>query len=171
MTDPTAPRSTPDDVIQVVGFRVAEEEFAADILEIVSIERLEGVLQLPRMPSFVEGVMRIRDEVVPLVKLRTRFGFPERSQDEKARVIVIEVGDDTVGLIVDSVSAVRRYSRSQVEPAPPLAVTDQSRFVKGVVRDAARMVVLLAPREILFEHETRQLLAAAAALEPAAARG
>ena len=108
-TAAAAPRG--DENLQVVAFRVAEEAFAIDILEIVGIERLENVLQLPRMPGFVEGVMRIREEIVPLVRLRSRFGFAERAYDAQARVIVIEIGDETVGFIVDAVSSVRRWSR------------------------------------------------------------
>ena len=167
MNQPTASPSTVDEVLQVVGFRVADEEFAMDILEIVGIERLEHVLQLPKMPTFVEGVMRIRDEVVPLVKLRTRFGFPEKPHDGQARVIVIEIGDDTIALIVDSVSNVRRFTRSQVEPAPPLALTLQSHFVKGVLRAEDHMIILLNPYEILFSDEKNQLRSAVAGVERA----
>jgi purine-binding chemotaxis protein CheW len=154
-----------DDVLQVVGFRVADEEFAVDILEIVGIERLVGVRQLPRMPAFVEGVMQIRDEIVPLVKLRTRFGFAESSRDEKARVLVVEIGDNTVGFIVDAVSAVRRFARGHVESAPPLALSDESRFVKGVVRAGRDMVVLLDPFALLQEDEKRLLRSAVEATD------
>ena len=166
-TTPTRPQGLPraEESIQVVGFRVGDEEFAIDILEIVGVERLSNILQLPKMPSFVEGVMRIRDEIVPLVKLSARFGFKEHPYDEKARVIVIEVEDDTIGLIVDSVSSVRRFSAGQLEPAPPLALTDQSPFVRGVLRGESQMIVLLDPYKILFAHETRQLRSALAVVE------
>ncbi len=148
---------TQDENFQVVGFRVGGEDFAFDILEIVGIERLENVLQLPKMPPFIEGVMRIRDEIVALVKLRTRFGLPDVERSQLHRVIVVEIGDDTMGFIVDSVAAVRRIPRSQIEPAPALALTSASRFVKGVIRTEGKMIILLNPYEILFEEETRQL--------------
>lgn len=163
---PSADAPRPDEgVLQVVGFRVAEEDFAIDILEIVGIERLDAVRQLPRMPAFVEGVMRIRDEIVPLVKLRTRFGFAEAVHDEKARVLVVEIGDDTVGFIVDAVSAVRRFGRAHIEPAPPLALSDDSRFVRGVLRSGRDMLVLLDPFSLLREEEKRLLRSAVDATE------
>jgi purine-binding chemotaxis protein CheW len=146
-----------DENLQVVGFKLGEEDFAFDILEIVSIERLEHVLQLPKMPRFIEGVMRIRDEIVALVKLRTRFGLPEAERSIQQRVVVVEIGDDTVGFIVDSVQSVRRIQKGQIEPAPPLALAEGSHFVKGVIRGDGKMVILLNPFEILFEHETKQL--------------
>jgi purine-binding chemotaxis protein CheW len=161
MNESSRPSAGPDardeGVLQVVGFRVAEEDFAVDILEIVGIERLDAVRQLPKMPTFVEGVMRIRDEIVPLVKLRTRFGFAESARDEKARVLVVEIGEDTVGFIVDAVSAVRRFPRGQIESAPPLALSDDSRFVRGVLRSGREMLVLLDPFSLLREDEKRLL--------------
>ena len=132
MSEPSRPNAGADDtdqgILQVVGFRVADEDFAVDILEIV-----------------------------PLVKLRTRFGFPEAAHDEKARVLVVEIGDETVGFIVDAVSAVRRFSRGQMEAAPPLALTDESRFVRGVLRAGREMLVLLDPFSLLREEEKRLL--------------
>ncbi|MBK8596523.1 MAG: purine-binding chemotaxis protein CheW [Holophagales bacterium] len=163
----TGPEASAQGVLQVVGFRVADEDFAVDILEIVGIERLDAVRQLPKMPAFVEGVMRIRDEIVPLVKLRTRFGFAEAAHDEKARVLVVEIGDDTVGFIVDAVSAVRRFGSRQVEPAPPLALSDDSRFVRGVLRAGREMLVLLDPFALLHEEEKRLLRSAVDATERA----
>lgn len=161
----TGPEASDQGVLQVVGFRVADEDFAVDILEIVGIERLDAVRQLPKMPSFVEGVMRIRDEIVPLVKLRTRFGFAEAVHDERARVLVVEIGEDTVGFIVDAVSAVRRFGRSQVEPAPPLALSEDSRFVRGVLRAGREMLVLLDPFALLREEEKKLLRSAVDATE------
>ncbi len=161
---------------QVVGFILEEEEYAIDILEIVGVERPEKVLQLPKMPTFIEGVMRIRDEVVPLIKLRTRFGFDEKAGDDQTRVIVISVEDDqgdeddeteesTVGYIVDSVTSVYRLDRSVVEDAPAMALTVESRFVNGVVRMGERMIILLNPYEILARDETDQLSRAAVVAE------
>jgi purine-binding chemotaxis protein CheW len=136
---------------------IADEEFAIDIHDIVGVERLENVLHLPKMPEFVEGVMRIRDEVVPLVKLRTRFGFAEKPNDEATRVMVIEVGRQIVGFIVDSVTAVYRLDRATLEAAPEMALTVESRFVNGVLRSGERMLILLNPFAILGDDEATQL--------------
>ncbi len=142
---------------QVVGCTIAGEEYAIDIHDIVGVERLDNVLHLPKMPDFVEGVMRIRDEVVPLVKLRTRFGFTETDNDDSTRVMVIEVGSQIVGFIVDSVTAVHRLDRATLEKAPEMALTVESRFVNGVIRSGERMLILLNPFAILGEDEAHQL--------------
>ncbi len=143
--------------LQVVGFYLGDEEYAIDILEIVGIERLENVLHLPKMPSFVEGVMRIRGEIVSLVKLRSRFGLESRDNDDATRVMVIEHGGHSVGFIVDSVSSVQRFDADALEAAPDLALTVESRFVEGVLWDEKSMLILLKPGEILREDEGKQL--------------
>jgi purine-binding chemotaxis protein CheW len=173
--------------LQLVGFRIGEEEYAINILEIVGVDRPENILQLPKMPPFIAGVMRIRDEVVPLIRLRTRFGFEERPADSQTRVIVISMkghegpGDQdaqddergqTVGYIVDSVTSVYRLGWADVEDAPAMALTVESRFVDGVVNMDDRMIILLNPYEILREDETSQLERASAVAEYyAAAKG
>ncbi len=142
---------------QVVGFNIGGEEYGIDILEIVGVERLANVLQLPKMPPFIEGVMRIRDEVVPLIKLRTRFGLSEKANDEHTRVMVISVRGSTVGYIVDSVTSVRRLRREAVEQAPPMALTVEGTFVNGVIKMDDRMIIILNPDQILAEEESSML--------------
>lgn len=143
--------------LQVVGFHVGEEEYALEILNVVGVERLENVLHFPRMPDFIEGVIVIRDEIVPLVKLRTRFGFPEKENTDQTRVMVVDIQGQTVGLIVDSVTMVRRLLGSSVEIAPEMALTVESRFVSGVIRTEEAMIILLNPDKLLFEAEAQQL--------------
>ncbi len=163
--------SAGNESLQVVGFRIGEEEYAIEILSVVGVERLESVLQFPQMPLFGEGVKRIRGEIVPLVKLRTRFGLPYRAPDDQTRVIVVEIDDETVGFIVDSVTKVRRLTWSNVEPSPQTALTIASRFVHGVIHLEDRMLILMVPEMVLQEDEAEQLSSAKSAGESFAATG
>ena len=144
--------------LQVVGLMVAEEEYAIDILEIVAVERFEKVVQLPRMPESVAGLMSIRDEIVPLIELRRRFGFDERGHDLDTRVVVIRLGDLTIGLVADSVTRVYRLSREAIQEAPPMALSIDSRFVRGVLRlSAAQILVFLDPQKIISEEKVPEI--------------
>ncbi len=150
---------------QGVGFCVGDEEYTVEILTVVGVERPDDILHFPRMPRFIEGVKRIRGKIVPLVSLRTRFGFPDRPADSETRVIVVEIGEHTVGLIVDAVTKVRRFAWSDVEPPPETALTVESRFIDGVVRTEGRMIILLNPGKVLLDEETAQLSLAASVAE------
>ncbi len=160
MTEASRPPSTPnteEEGLQLVGFMLGAEEYAVNILDVVSIERPQNVLRLPRMPDFVEGVMRIRDEVVPLVKLRTRFGLEERPIEDETRVVVVETEGQTVGFIVDWVTAVRRSLEARLDPAPAMSLTVESRFVEGVLSLEDRTMILLNPYRVLLADEAQQL--------------
>jgi purine-binding chemotaxis protein CheW len=136
--------------LQVVGLTVADEEYAIDILEIVAVERCENVVQLPRMPESVAGLMSIRDEIVPLIELRSKFGFDRRRADANTRVVVINLDRLTIGLVVDSVTRVYRLAGDAVQEAPPMAVSIDSRFVRGVLRLAdGEILVYLDPQKII----------------------
>lgn len=141
------------DVLQVVGFLVEQEEYAIAILDITSVERLYNVRHFPHMPLFVEGVMRIQDEIVPLVRLRHKLGFPLREHTDRSRVVVVEHGDDLIGFIVEAVTGVKRVSPCDLELAPKLALSTETRFVKGVFRAKDEMVVLLDVHRILTPEE------------------
>lgn len=143
--------------LQVVGFIVGAEEYAIDVLDVVGVERVGEVLRLPRMPKFVSGVVPIRDEIVPLVALRRRFEMEDRQEDDRTRLLVIEIGEVTVGLVVDAVTSVYRLTAAAAHVAPPMAVTVDSRFVKGVLRAGEKMLIFLDPYRIIRSEEMEEL--------------
>jgi purine-binding chemotaxis protein CheW len=144
--------------LQVVGLVLADEEYAIEILDVVGIERIENVLRLPKMPKYIAGVMPIRDEIVPLVKLRRRFELEDREDNEQTRVVVIEIDDLTIGLVVDSVTSVYRLTASAIQEAPPMALTVDSRFVRGVLRVTDdKMLIFLNPYQIIQSDEADEL--------------
>jgi purine-binding chemotaxis protein CheW len=145
--------------LQVVGFVLAGEEYAIAILDVLSIELIEGLLRLPRMPKYIAGVMPLRDEIVPLVHLRRRFLLEDRPDDEKTRVIVIEIGELTVGLVVDSVTSVYRLSADSIQEAPNMALAVDGRFVRGVLKVSdQKRLIFLDPRQIIQPDEADELV-------------
>nr|WP_240331227.1 chemotaxis protein CheW [Salinibacter ruber] len=117
------PDSQTEDVRQFVSFIVAEEEFGVDILTVQEIIRPVEITRVPHAPDFVEGVINLRGRILPIIDLRTRLGFPERDQDEDTRILVVELQDQTVGFVTDSVREVLRVEESTIEPAPDLIRT------------------------------------------------
>lgn len=144
--------------LQVVGFILEGEEYAIAILDVLSIELVENLLRLPRMPKYIAGVMPLRDEIVPLVQLRRRFDLEDRPEDEKTRVIVIELGDLTIGLVVDAVTSVYRLAADAIQEAPPVALTVDGRFVRGVLKvSEQKRLIFLDPRQIIQSDEAEEL--------------
>ena len=129
-------------LMQIVSFRLGDEEFGIDILRVQEIIRLQDLTHVPNSPDFVEGVINLRGSVIPIIALRKRFGLPEEAHDRQTRIIVIEIEGMVLGFIVDSVSEVLRIPVSTVVPPPRLERIERE-FVSGVCKLDDRLLILL----------------------------
>lgn len=143
---------------QLVIFKLADEEYAVDILQAKEIEKLEqDVTRVPKSPPFVEGVINLRGEIVPIIDLRKRFGLPTRPICPDTRVIIVEINDNQIGMIVDQVVEVFRINVSDIMPAPDITKTVDSYFINGVANIGNRLIVLLNLERTLSQDEAREL--------------
>ncbi len=145
------------EMLQIVSFKIGEEEFGVDILKVQEINRLVQITQVPNAPNFIEGVMNLRGRVVPIVNLRKRFGLPLKEYDKNTRIIVVDLNGKTVGFIVDSVSEVLRVSKSVVEPPPELVSGIDSEYIIGIAKLDDRLLILLDLEKILTVEEKQTL--------------
>ncbi len=149
------PQRARGEELQFVVFRLADDEFGLPIDAVSEVARVpEQITRLPKTPKFLEGVMNLRGEVLPVVDQRRRFDLPPRAGDASRRLLVVRTERHRAGLIVDSVSEVMRCTASDIEPAPSL-VGEQVRLVQGVVNldRMGRIVLLLDPAELLTRAE------------------
>lgn len=121
-----------DPLVQLCTFRVGGEDYALDIMRVREIISPLPVTPVPRAPPFVEGVFRLRGEVIPVVDVRKRFGLPCTPPTRKTKVLIVNVARRRLGLVVDEVCEVVRVQRSELRPAPALADEDGPRFFLGV---------------------------------------
>jgi len=145
---------------QLVSFKVADEEYATDIMQVQEIIRLEKVTKVPHAPSFIEGVVNLRGNVLPVIDLRRRFDLPSRDHDDSTRVIVVDINDKRTGIIVDAVSEVMRLANSNIEPAPAIVKsTYGDDFIEGVgnINNGERMLLLLRVEKLLSDEEMNSL--------------
>ena len=103
---------------QVVVFSLENEEFAIDIQQMCEVLKPIKITPLPHTADFVEGVINLRGDIVPVIDLRKRFGINERPMDEKTRFMILEVADNLLGVIVDQVSEVLLFSGNQIQNIP-----------------------------------------------------
>src|SRR6267154_1722021 len=93
---------------QLVVVQLGAELYGVDIACVHEIVRMQTVTRVPRAPAFVEGVINLRGKVTPVIDLRHRFNLPAAEHTRASRIVVVEIGDQVVGLIVDAVSEVLR---------------------------------------------------------------
>src|SRR5580658_8037351 len=140
---------------QFVVFRLGAEEFGLPIAAVEEVALVpEQLTRVPKMPEFLEGVINLRGEVLPVVEQRRRFDMPAFSGGGRRRLIVVRTDRHRAGLIVDSVSEVLRAPADAIEP-PPELTGEGARLVNGVINTPlnGRMILLLDPGELLTRAE------------------
>lgn len=136
---------------QLVLFRVEQEVYGLDIQRVQRLLPIPPITKIPGAPDFVEGVTEVRGEVVPVVNMKKRMGYPKTDWSEEARVIIVELdGQDVhLGLIVDAVTEVFKLPTSDIEPVDEAAVKFQDPIVTGIGKDGERLIVLIDANYIL----------------------
>ncbi len=141
-----------DELLQLVSFHIAGEEFGLDILRVQEIIRIQDLTRVPNSPDFVDGVINLRGKVIPVVALRKRFGMAELAHDKQTRIVVVEVKGTVLGFIVDSVSEVLRIPANTVEPPPRLGKVERE-YVSGVGKLDDRLLILLDVDKLMADDE------------------
>lgn len=143
---------------QLVIFKLGDEEFGVDILQVREIEKLDQqVTRVPKSPVFVEGVINLRGEIIPIVDLRKRFGLVVRQTGNEARIIIVDINDGQVGMVVDSVVEVVRLNVSAIETAPSITKGVDAYFLSGVAKINERLIILLNLERALSPEEMKEL--------------
>lgn len=160
------PERDKGDIVQLCGFRVGEDEYALGIERIKEIIPPQPLRRVPKAPSFVEGVIELRGQIIPIIDMRKRFEVPPYTTEEledhairRARKYLIVPIDDRhyVGLVVDRVSDVLRVQRDTVRPPPPLTQNENSRYFAGVCKHRDRILMVLALDTLLSSAEKSNL--------------
>jgi purine-binding chemotaxis protein CheW len=137
------------DLLQLVSFHLGEEEFGVDILRVQEINRMREITRVPDSPDYVQGVINLRGQVVPVVDLRKRFGLPHKENDKDTRIIVVEIFGKIIGFIVDSVNEVLRIPANITESPPSLVAGSDKNYITGVGKLNDRLLILLDLEKIL----------------------
>ncbi len=144
-------------LIQLVTFKIGDEEFGVDILKVQEIIRMMPITKVPNAPSFVEGVINLRGQVIPVIDMRKRFGMSASAHNDQTRIEVMDLQGQVVGFVVDAVSEVLRIKESTVEPPPPVVAGIGSEYMRGVGKLEDRLLILLDLDKLLDEKELDSL--------------
>lgn len=143
--------------VQVASFRVGSEEYGVDISQIQEIIRMVEITRIPRTPEFMDGVINLRGQLIPIVDLRTRFGMPRIEPTKSARIIVTDIGSKRVGIVVDSASEVLNIPLEAIEEAPEMIAGIGADFLQGVGKVGDRLVILLDLTMVISGAQRREL--------------
>lgn len=126
---------------QVVIFELNRQNYALPIIETEEIIRVTNIVKIPRVEHYIEGIMNLRGNVIPVLNLNSRLGIPDSGITGDSRIIVVALTDKKVGLIVERVNQIGKYSESEIEPSS--VAGDNVDFIKGVIKKEEDLWMLL----------------------------
>lgn len=129
--------------LQIVCFKIGNEEYGIDILQVQEILKLPKVTRLPKSKPYIMGVIDLRSKVLPIVDLSKRFGIESNRLTENSRAIVVNISGKKVGLGIDSVSHVIKVNAGDIEPPPPVVRGISGKYIVGIAKVDDGFVVIL----------------------------
>ncbi len=153
MTDTTFTANPPSPVRELIAFRIGDQEFCVDIMQVREIRGWTPATPLPRTPAYMKGVINLRGAVLPIVDMGARLGLAAAEPNARHVIMVVNQGSRTLGLLVDAVSDIIKVSEDMVQPTPDVACDQVKTFVKGLLAIEGRMVSLVSLDRVLPEIE------------------
>jgi purine-binding chemotaxis protein CheW len=132
-----------------VLFELAGATYALPSRHIQQLDMVATPTPVPNAPSFVDGVVSVRGQVIPAVSLRARFGFPRVAHDVRSRLVIIRAHGRTVGLIVDSAREFANVAPDEIKPLPEGIGGTSGRYLHGIAQKGERLLLIVDVRELL----------------------
>jgi len=141
---------------QYLTFALADETYGIEVEKIREILEMQPITSVPRTAEYLLGVMNVRGRVVPVVDLRLKFGLEKIASTVHTAIMVLEVEDSgeksQIGLLVDSVDQVYTLNDEDVEAAPTVGTSVNTRLLKGMGKFQDQFILLL-DTDVIFTRE------------------
>lgn len=137
---------------QFIVFKLGNEEYGIDILNVQNIERIISITRVPKSPSFIKGVINLRGEIIPVMSLRSKFNLEPDQYTDDTRIIIVKIEDNQIGMIVDEVKEVLQLSSESIESVQGVTgITSDINlsFIQGVGKLNNHIVTLLNLKNLI----------------------
>ena len=135
--------------LQVVAFKLRDEEYGVNIFQVQEIRNLVDITRVPFSASYIQGVINLRGSVLPVIDLKKRLGLEQTPYTDDTRIVTVMVGELPVGMLVDAVTEVLTIKTKLVDPKKAVDKTDISKFLSGIGNIDGRLVIMLNLEEIV----------------------
>lgn len=138
-------------------FNLDRESYGIEITHVTEIIGIQPITEIPELPDYIKGIVNLRGKIIPVMDVRLRFRKSSREYNDRTCVIVIDIGDISIGLIVDSVSEVIAIPDTEIV-APPEVGKGGNKYVKGIGKVHGEVKLLLDCNKLLNEEDSEYLL-------------
>ena len=141
---------------QLVTFLLGRETYGIDIFKIQEVLHFQKITSIPSAPGFVEGVIEVRERVIPVVDLKKRLGV-KKAEQAKQRIVILDL-DEPLGVIVDDISKVLMLKAEDYEALPEAVVGDREKAcISRLAKTDEGLVIIVSPERILSRGEIETL--------------
>ncbi len=147
-----------DQVIQCVTFRLDEETYGINVMQVQEVLRVTEIAPVPGAPHYVLGIINLRGNVVTVIDTRSRLGLGSKDSDDSTRIVIIETDRQVVGILVDAVAEVVDLRSGEIESAPNVGNDESSKYIQGVASRDGNLLILVDINKLLTDDEWMELM-------------
>lgn len=155
----TAEDNEKDPIIQWVTFKLDNETYGINVMQVQEVLRMTEIAPVPGAPDYVLGIINLRGNVVTVMDTRKRFGLVPTETDDQTRIIIVEAQGNVVGILVDSVAEVVYLRESEIEAAPNVGNDESSKYIQGVCSRDENLLILVDINKLLSVDEWAEMSA------------
>jgi purine-binding chemotaxis protein CheW len=140
-----------EEKLQLVCFKLANEEYAIDITRIQEVVKIDMITSIPQLPEFAMGIVNVRGNIVPVFDLRKLYGLGDKAFNEKSRLLILRHNNKLVSVVVDEILDTLKLDKKMIDPPPAVGMKIKSGCVKGLGMLYQRIIIVLELDPILQE--------------------
>ncbi len=149
----TAIAATEESLKRWVTFKLENEKYCINVMQVQEVLRMSEIAPVPGAPAYVIGIMNLRGNVVTITDTRKRFGLGPREIDDDSRIIIVEIKNNVVGILVDSVTDVVDLENSEIESTPNVGNEESNRYIQGVASRDNELLIVINLNNFLSDEE------------------
>lgn len=138
-------------------FRLGDEDYGIEIRHVTEIIGIQKITEIPNMPTYVKGIINLRGKVIPVIDVRSRFNLEKRAYDDRTCIVVVNMNENSVGLVVDTVNEVADIPEAQIEDAPKVTSISKDQYIQGLGKVDDKVKILLDVSKLLYGDEMKKL--------------
>jgi purine-binding chemotaxis protein CheW len=137
-------------------FTLDEEDYGIEIRFVTEIIGMQSISKIPELPEYIKGIINLRGKIIPVLDVRLKFRKEAAEYTDRTCIIVIDTGEQSVGLIVDNVSEVMSINDDDIAPPPDIRSGIQNKYIQGVGKVDGKVKLLLDCKKLFDEDGTQQ---------------
>ncbi len=140
-----------------IAFLLGDEEYAIEIQYVIEIVGMQKFTHIPEAANYVKGVIKLRENVYPVIDMRKRFKLNESDYTDRTCIIIVKINENSIGLIVDSVNEVINIPEANISQSASAGLSSKSQFIRGIGKLGDRVVIILDINKVLSDADLAEI--------------